>query len=174
MGKSFEDYDKITIGDRFAEKSKVFGLGFLGGVVGCLPYVILLTFGISSQIMYLISGACAMTFYAAFGKFDGRKFIDHVILVLTAILTSFLSQCFVYVTHYAAMWEIEGREMNNVQKLFYAIRHAHVDRIEGVKIVLEDGMFSLYSMFIIAEIISIIGLYIAFIFVAISRDGKKK
>lgn len=176
MKKTFENYDKLTAGEKVAGKLKFAGWAILGALVGALPYFVLLQFGISSVFLYVLCGMGAMTFYAAFGKGNGKSFIDRTIVLISNLIGTFIAFCTTYITHYAPMWTLDGREdLSNVEKLFFELGHAHVDRIENGRLITDGGSFSFWTVLIAAGIFAVIGMYVALIFVLVSsRDDKKK
>lgn len=175
MKKTFENYDKLTAGDVIKDKLKVFGLGIAGSIVCAIPYFVLLQFNVSSIALFILSGIGAMIFYAVFGKKDGRNVWDHLILIASTLIGSFIAFCTAYITHYAPLWTLEGHEdFSNFQKLWFALSHARVDYFEKGKLITDGGSFSIWTTLIAAFVFAIIGMYIAFIFVLISNNDKKK
>lgn len=175
MKKTYENYDKLTAGDVIVDKLKVFGLGIAGAILCSIPYFVLLSLNISSIALFILTGMGATVFYAALGKKDGKNIFDHLILIIATLIATFLVFCISYLTHYAPMWTLDGREdMTSFEKLAYALTHAKFDYFEGGKLVTDSGTFSVFTMIIAAVIFAIVGIYIAFIFVAISNKKEKK
>ena len=176
MSKTFEDYDKRTVGDVFAEKLKVLGLGLAGALVGGIPYFVLQLFKINSTAMLFMCGACAMIFFAAFGKSEVRKIVDRLILIVCAVFGSAVTIITLLLTVTLPPWNSPIESVTTpFQKLVYLFKHSRPDTIEDGKIFIDAyGNFSIWTVLIAGAIFAVVGMYIAFVFVVISRNGDNK
>ena len=176
MSKSFENYDKVTAKDKAAVAARAFGLGFIGALIGCvLPVVLLCMFDIASAPMYAFAGCGAMVFYGVFLPEDERRWYDHISLIVSASLATFMAQFFTHVAYYSALWSLEGTEMNAFQKATYVFfSKPAFNKITSEGIISDSGSLSVYTIYLISLVFVIIGMYIAYLFVLASDKEEKK
>jgi len=178
MARSFEDYDKVTVGDTFAAGAKVFGLTLAGALVGCVvPFFLLCAFDIVSAFLYILAGCSAMIFYGIFITKEARRWYDHLLLILSVGLATFFSQFLTHVVYYSSKWDIEGLSLGPLRKAVYIyFTHPVLDEITSKGIITDSGSLSVYTFLIISLVCAIVGIYVAFLFVLASdkNDGSKK
>ena len=177
MGKSYQDYDKVTVSGRLLSLLRVFVLGVLGTLVGTLPAIILLCFfDINAGLLYLLTGCGCMIFYGTFLKKEDRWWPDHIVLILSLGIGVYVSQFVTYMLHYAPLWDLEGREMNRFQKALFAyFSHVKFDQLTLHGIITNDGALSVYTVLFTSLVTALIGMYATFLFIlANDRPGKSK
>lgn len=176
MGKTFENYDKRTFKDVMVEFLKAFGWGLLGAIIGAIPYFVLHFVGYNSVLLFMLCGAGAMVFYAAFGKSEVRRAGELIALVLSTLVGAFVTLCTYLLTTTLPSWNCPDENATGVfSKLAYLFSHSRPDTIRDGKVLIDAyGSFSIWTVLISAFIFSLIGLFVAFIFVVISRNRKSK
>ncbi|MBP1587116.1 MAG: hypothetical protein ILO53_01780 [Clostridia bacterium] len=166
MPSKFDNYDKETASVKVIRFLKYFGIALGGGLVGALPYVVLqCALSVSSVFTMIFCGGGAMAFLAAFGRSRLSKVSDHIIVVLSTLLASFIANFACILIHFAPQFDVEGRKMNVFQKAFFLLFHSKPDEITGQGLVTDGGSFSIYTILIASAVFAILGAYVVFLII---------
>ncbi len=157
---------------------KLFAVGLLGGIVGSLPFAVLLcAFDIFSIPLMLACGAGVTSFFFALGHGKTKGFRTNLILVLDTVLAAVLSFAVTVLIHYVPKLADTFPDKNPPEILayyFFVYAPGHLDSIENGQVVTTEGGFNGYTVLIVALILALIGTYGVFIWLKIYKRRLEK
>ncbi|MBR5059625.1 MAG: hypothetical protein IKX06_02510 [Clostridia bacterium] len=175
MPSEINAFDKETVSEKIVRFLKYFGIALGGGLVGAIPYVVLqCVFSVSSVVTMILCGGGVVAFLAAFAKSSLSRVSDHVIIVLTTLISSLIANVLCVLIHFAPQFEIEGRKMNVFQKTMFMLFHSKADELTKQGLVTDGGAFSIYTILIASAVFAVIGAYAIFLIVSIPKWSRKR
>ena len=164
MPSKYDNYEKETASEKFVRFLKYFAIALGGGLVGALPYVVIqCAFSVSSVVTMVFCGGGAVAFLAGFAKSSLSKASDHIIIVLTTLISSFIANFLCILIHFAPRFDIDGRKMNVFQKALFLLFHSRPDELTAQGLMTDGGSFSIYTILIASAVFAILGAYAVFL-----------